>query len=291
MRWIDTTAVAAAALAFLVSHGAVAQSASTTVYGQAQKMGNGFAQLYAELDANGAPRVLGVSFDSGMLDGLPSEPNTYSRCFDKNGNGKIDATGECNGDFELEFPVPPELARGGNSPFKWVSVNWNPAGHPHPAPPPWAVPHFDFHFYIQSREAVRAIRPGKCSELINCDDFKIAQKPVPKSHVHADHIDVGAAVPDMGNHLIDSKTPELAPGGPPFTHTFIFGAYDGNITFYEPMITSAFLASRPNICVPIKQPQAWAIAGHYPTEYCIRHVDGEGRFTVSLEGFAARASG
>ncbi|MCZ6590537.1 MAG: hypothetical protein O7B98_05270, partial [Alphaproteobacteria bacterium] len=146
----------------------MAQSASTTVYGQAQNLGDGFAQLYAELDTKGAPRVLGVSIDGRMLENLPAKTNNYSRCFDKNGNGKIDATGECNGDFELTFPVPQELAGNGTTPFKWVSVNWNPAGHGHPAPPPWAVPHFDFHFYIQSREDVRAIRPGKCSELIDC---------------------------------------------------------------------------------------------------------------------------
>ncbi|MCZ6838612.1 MAG: hypothetical protein O7G13_04990 [Alphaproteobacteria bacterium] len=234
----------------------MAQSASTTVYGQAQNLGDGFAQLYAELDANSAPRVLGVSIDGGMLENLPAKTNNYSRCFDKNGNGKIDATGECNGDFELTFPVPQELAGNGTTPFKWVSVNWNPAGHGHPAPPPWEVPHFDFHFYIQSREDVRAIRPGKCSELIDCEDFKRAQIPVPKQLVHADHIDVGAAVPDMGNHLINKMAPELAPKGPKFTHTFIFGAYDGDVTFYEPMITRVFLAGKPDICVPIKQPQA-----------------------------------
>ena len=169
-----------------------------------------------------------------------------------------------------------------------MSVNWNPAGHGHPVPPPWAVPHFDFHFYIQARDDVRAIRPGKFSELINCEDFRRSQKPVPAKFVHADHIDVGAAVPDMGNHLINSKATELATGGPNFTHTFIFGAYDGKVTFYEPMITRAFLARQPDVCVPIKQPQAWATAGHYPTTYCIRQLGDEGRLTVSLEDIVAR---
>lgn len=289
MRWIDVTALAASVAALLISGGATAQSGST-VYGQAKSLGNGFAQLYAELDAAGAPRVLGVVVSDRLLDGLPKTPNTHSRCFDKDGNGRIDPTGECNGDFKFEFPLPRELARNGTTPFKWVSVNWNPAGHPHPAPPPWAVPHFDFHFYIQAREDIRAIRPGRCSELIDCDDFKRAQIPVPSQFIHADHIDVGAAVPDMGNHLINSKSPELAKNGPAFTHTFIFGAYDGAVTFYEPMITRAFLASRPNVCVAIKQPQAWAIAGHYPTRYCIRHLADQARLTVSLEDFVARPS-
>ncbi|HEX6112417.1 MAG TPA: hypothetical protein VFZ10_08920 [Geminicoccaceae bacterium] len=260
------------------------------VDGEAQKLGDGFAKVYAELDAEGAPQVIGVSFDQAMLEGLPTMPNTWSRCFDKNANDRIDDHHECNGDYELAFALPEELARNGTTPFKWVSVNWNPMGHPPPAPPVWAVPHLDFHFYILEREAVRQIRPGPCSELIHCDDFKRAQMPVPGTYVHADHIDVGAAVPDMGNHLIDSKSPELVTAGTVFTHTFIFGAYDGHVIFYEPMITQAFLESRPDLCAPIKQPQAWEIEGYYPTTYCIRHLPDEGRFTVSLEDFVHRAA-
>ena len=75
----------------------------------------------------------------------------------------------------------------------------------------------------------------------------------------------------MGNHLIDRSRPSWSPAGRIFTHTFIFGAYDGRVTFYEPMITRAYLESRPDLCVPIKQPQAWAIEGYYPTTYCIRY--------------------
>jgi len=279
--------VATAAIATVGTKLALADT--ITLHGEAQKLGNGFAQVYTEVDAEGAPAVIGVTFDAGMLEGLPTMPNAWSRCFDKNGNGQIDPHGECHGDFELEFPLPQELA--GVTPFTWVSLNWNPMGHTPPAPPVWAVPHLDFHFYLMPREAVRQIRPGPCAELIDCDDFVRAQMPVPAQYVHADHIDVGAAVNDMGNHLIDSKTPELAPGGPPFTHTFIFGAYDGQITFYEPMITLAWLASRPDTCAPIKQPQAWATEGHYPTTYCIRYRAEEGMYTVTLEGFVRRAAG
>jgi hypothetical protein len=225
--------------------------------------------------------------DKGALEGLPTEPNSTSRCFDKNGNGKMDKD-ECIGDFAFTFPIPEGDAAKAVAPFKWVALNWNPHGHIAPAPPPWAAPHFDFHFYIQDRESVKMLRPGACGELIDCEDFKKATKPVPAKYVHADHINVDAAVPDMGNHLIDSKSPELQKGGPPFTHTFIFGAYDGRITFLEPMITSAYIASNPNMCAPIKQPEAWEVAGAYPTKYCIRHLDRVGRYTVSLEGFVQR---
>jgi hypothetical protein len=251
-----------------------------------QKIGNGSARVYVALDANGSLLALGVSLDKGVLEGLPKEPDLTSRCFDKDGNGKMDMH-ECIGDYNRIFTFEGEAAKA-VAPFKWVSLNWNPHGHPPPAPPPWAVPHFDFHFYIAGRDAVKTLRPGSCGELIDCDDFKKATKPVPAKYIHPDHINVDAAVPDMGNHLINSKAPELAKNGPPFTHTFIFGAYDGHITFLEPMITHAYLASNPTMCALIKQPEAWEVAGAYPTKYCVRYLDQVGRYTVSIEGFVAR---
>jgi len=288
MNGIRTLLIGAAAFAACGAKASMADAA--TVYSEAKRLGDGFAQVYAELDAEGAPRVIGVTFDQGMLAGLPTMPNTWSRCFDNNENGRIDAHGECNGDYELQFALPQELLQRANTPFTWVSVNYNPMGHPPPAPPVWAVPHYDFHFYIMPADAVGQIRPGPCSELIDCDDFKRAQTPVPARYMHADHIDVGAAVPDMGNHLIDSQTPELVVAGREFTHTFIFGAYDGHVTFYEPMVTLAYFQSRPDLCVPIKQPQAWEHDGYYPTTYCIRYLADDERYTVSLEDFVRRTA-
>ncbi|MCZ7565004.1 MAG: hypothetical protein M5U08_15510 [Burkholderiales bacterium] len=265
----------------------IAAAADVKVISSApQSMGKGKARLYVALDASGHPLALGVSMDKAALEGLPTEPNATSRCFDKNGNGKMDAH-ECIGDYERVFTLPAAAAQA-LAPFEWASFNWNPHGHMTPAPPPWAEPHFDFHFYTADREAVKTIRPGPCGELIHCDDFKKATRPVPAQYMHPDHINVDAAVPDMGNHLINVKAPELQKGGPRFTHTFIYGAYDGQIIFLEPMITHAFIASGPDMCAPIKQPKAWQVAGSYPTKYCVRHLKGVDRYTVSIEGFVKR---
>ena len=74
----------------LVACGTQAAAAdAATVYTEAKRLGDGFAQVYVELDGEGAPRVLGVSFDQGMLEGLPAMSNTWSRCFDKDGDGRI----------------------------------------------------------------------------------------------------------------------------------------------------------------------------------------------------------
>jgi hypothetical protein len=100
----------------------------------------------------------------------------------------------------------------------------------------------------------------------------------------------GPRCPTWATHLIDSKSPELVSQGQVFTHTFIFGAYDGHVIFYEPMITLPYLQSRPDTCVPIKQPQAWETAGYYPTRYCIRYRADDERYTVSLEDFVRRTA-
>ena len=282
----------AAVLAFAASTALAppAIAAEPTVIATApQKIGNGSARVYVALNADGTPHALGVRLDRDALEGLPMQPNATSRCFDMNGDGTI-GPGECVGDYALTFPIPDGQAARAIAPFTWVAVNWNPHGHGAPAPPPWATPHFDFHFYLVPRDQVQRLRTGKCGEMIDCDDFRKATKPVPAKYVHADHINVDAAVPDMGNHLIDSKSPELAKGGPAFTHTFIFGAYDGEITFLEPMITRAYIASKPSMCAPIKQPQAWRVAGAYPTRYCVRYSEADGAYTVSVEDFVRSAA-
>jgi hypothetical protein len=89
---------------------------------------------------------------------------------------------------------------------------------------------------------------------------------------------------DVGDDITDP--PKRA-----FTHTWIFGAMGGRITFYEPMITLAFLLGQPDVCTPIHQPQAWQTAGYYPTEYCIRYLPESAAYTVSLEGLIERPAG
>jgi hypothetical protein len=262
-------------------------SRAATLLGDAQEMGTGELRSYAELDASGALIAIGIRFGPDAFDGLPAYRNTMSRCFDLNENGRIDETGECEGDYELRLALPAALSGRDDIPYRWIGVNWNPEGHP---PEAWAPPHFDMHFYAVSRAEIDGIRVGGCLIFIDCEDAKRATMAVPPRYVAADHVDVKAAVSGMGNHLIDVRTPEL--GKPPqvFTHTWIYGAYDGHITFYEPMITHAFLLGRPDVCAPIRQPEAWERAGYYPTEYCMRYDAGSNFTKVSLEGLVLRSA-
>jgi hypothetical protein len=218
-----------------------------------------------------------VEISAGALEELPPVPNTTSRCYDLDGNGKH--TGhECIGDVERILDVPVDSSVG--LPFRWITVNWNPAGHHNT---PYARAHFDFHFHTGERNRVEAIASGRCGELADCEDFKVATRPVPAPYLPKGYIDVGAVVPRMGNHLLDSQSPELK-DSLPFSTTFIYGAYDGELIFWEPMITLDMLRKTRDACWSISQPEGFAQAGYYPTQYCIRRSR-TGERTVSLEGF------
>ncbi len=254
--------------------------------GEALELGAGGAQTFVELDPDGQPSVVGVRFDESLLDDLPTEPDGTMACFDADADGRIDPGEECMLGVQRNLRMPD--GSPASLPFQWVGLNWNPGGHPAPAPPAYGVPHFDFHFYLPSPEQIDEIRPGTCGFMVDCEVFERARIPVPERYMPEDYIEVGAVAAGEGNHLLDSKSPEL--GDPPaaFTHTLIYGAHEGRIIFVEPMIAASFIASQPDECHPIKLPEAWEVAGHYPTEYCMRYLPEERAYRVSLEGFVER---
>lgn len=254
------------------------------IEGASAAHGGGTVVSFGEVAEDGTPRVMGVRFSEGALDGLPDRPNLTSRCFDLDGNGEVGA-GECEGDYEVRLAMPQEMLERGDMPFGWAMINWNPEGH---EPAPWKLGHFDLHFYMMPEAELDQIAVGSCGIFVECDAFERGRVPVPARYMHPDHVSVDAVVGQMGNHLIDTKTPELADPGNTFTHTWIFGAYDGQVTFYEVMLTRAYMMLAGSGCYPIKQPEAWQRAGWYPTNYCIRYDPETKAHTVSMEDFVLR---
>ncbi len=92
----------------------------------------------------------------------------------------------------------------------------------------------------------------------------------------------------MGNHLIDPTSAEFH--GKKFTRTWIYGAYDGHVTFVEEMLTRECMLSRPAACFPIKSPPAVNVRGYYTTQSCTRYHAQANKYTVSMEGFTPRAA-
>jgi hypothetical protein len=243
-------------------------------------IGAGYFQTFIRVSKHGKPRAIGVKFPKTTLQNLPMHPlNDGKTCYDLNGDDEIDLHDECTGGHSRTLYFNSDL-----TPFKNITVNWEPHGHV-PAGI-YDSPHFDFHFYLSSDIERKQITPGPCTGLMNCVQEQIAIMPLPSQFIHSDFINTELAFAHMGNHYVDSTSPEL--NGGDFTHTFIQGSYDSQITFYEPMVSRDFLLEKPNFCTPIKTPMAFETAGYYPTKYCMRYKPANQMYRVSLEGFVYR---
>lgn len=170
-------------------------------------------------------------------------------------------------DTEWKLPLPSGVTA---PPWDHATLDWNAQGHP---PAVYETPHFDFHFYAIDATAQAAIQGGPDTVT------------VPAANVPQDYASGVMAVPDMGVHWVDTLSAEFQ--GQPFDHTLIYGFYRGSMVFIEPMVTRAFLASRPDVSSPVKQPAAFARSGRYPTAYSVRTAS-NGDLRVSLDSLRAR---
>ncbi len=288
LRYVAGSGALIALVLTLVAAGrAVTRSeADRTLMGEAVAVGEGTARMYVERARDGTPTALGISLTEGALDGLATHMNTTSRCWDRDGDGHT-AHGECIGDYQATLAMP-DGARELGLPFRWSTVNWNPEGHIEPAPSVWSWAHFDFHFFIAEPGLIESIRPGPCGEIIDCEDFERASRPLPSSHLPPGYVDVGAAVAGMGNHLVDAEDPEVADPSLGFSRTFIYGVYDGQLIFLEPMVSHRHLTSKPNDCRPVRTPEVYVEPGFYPTAQCVRYDEASRTYRVSLEGLIRR---
>ncbi|RYY11325.1 MAG: hypothetical protein EOO04_35440 [Chitinophagaceae bacterium] len=149
------------------------------------------------------------------------------------------------------------------TPFKHIGLDYNPEGHEPAAV--YGLPHFDVHFYLMSETERMAIPPYEV------DSSKFVAVPT-KEYMPVNYIALPGGVPQMGRHWADVTSPELA--GQKFTQTFIYGSYNNNVTFYEPMITLDFLKVTSSFTRDIPQPSKVKVSGYYPTKMNVSKHDG-----------------
>ncbi len=237
--------------------GDISKSKAGTILGEARMMGNGVAWSWVERDDEGKPTAIGVTFSETALTGLPED---------------MPSTGLPGWEYTLALP-----REAGVKPYDHIVLDWNPKGHIPPGI--YDTPHFDVHFYFISPKERDKIT-AKGADLDRCKK-KPSAKFIPKDYVMPE----GTEVPRMGVHWIDPTAPEF--NQQPFTKTFIYGSYNGQVTFIEPMFAKAFLETRPGVTEAIKQPDAYQ-PGYYPTSYSVRYDSARKEFTVSLEGLTRR---
>jgi hypothetical protein len=230
-------------------------------YGTPVQLGEGRARTYVVLDqkAGGAPLEVGVALDERALDGLPTHGT---------GDGP-------HGNFvAYDLPMPAQNA----TPYRFVELDWNPAGHGHPH----GDPHFDFHFYTIPQEQRNAIVPSDPQFQAKANNAPGAAF-IPQPYMMVPAPPNAVAIPRMGVHWLDPRSPELQEllGNPagykPFTTTFIFGSWDGKFIFAEPMITRAYIVGKKSATdaamqdevIALPTAQRYAEPGYYPQAYRI----------------------
>lgn len=226
-------------------------SKAMTYNGPSQDLGEGRAYAFTTLSDRGEPLAIGIRMSETTLMGLPAEPPHGA-----------DA-------WEYILPLPKEAAISG---YDHIGLDWNPKGHIPKGV--YNTAHFDFHFYLINQEERENI-------TAKGEDLPKAHKaPAPEFMPEGYVLPEGTEVPRMGAHAIDPTSPEF--NNLPFTKTFIYGFYDGQMVFLEPMMTKAFLETNPNTTDRIKLPRTYAKNAYYPTAYSVKYNVAQREYEVSL---------
>jgi hypothetical protein len=236
--------------ASLVAAGSVAKAA--TYEGTAVHVGKGIARVVVHTDKLGEPSSVAVVMTQEALKGLPTKLNKKSP----------------EGSWEYPLPMP---THGPKTGYTEVVIDWNPHGHP--PPHVYTVPHFDFHFYgISSAEVEKISFTGPTDPATKVSDTAL----IPPHY----KVIPATAINQMGVHAIDTTAPELH--GKPFTATFIYGYNKGQLIFLEPMVTRAYLLTKPNLSSPVQTPAQYSRTGYYPTNYSVRYDKQSNAYVVAL---------
>lgn len=231
-------------------------SKAGTFYGASKTMGNGTARTFVVLDDAGNPTEIGVAMNAAAMEGLPDDPFTP--------------------DAHVMFALPSQAT---DMAVNHLEIDWNPDGHD-----PQGIydnPHFDFHFYLIDTTA-RNMITGQGDDTVK---FDLAP---PANQLPPDYISPpgGFRVPRMGRHWVDSTSPEFH--GHAFDKSFIYGTYNGKVVFFEPMVTKAYLLSKPNVTDSLKLPTVYPSTGYYPTTYSVRYNATTSEYIVALGGLKKR---
>lgn len=219
-----------------------------TFFGAPKVLGNGTVRSYVILNNAGLPASVGFNFPESMLQNLPSGAGAQNM---------------------IMLDLPAEAAATG---FEHLELDWNPNGH---VPLPiYGFPHFDFHFYLVGMSELMSITGGP------------DMTPVDAQFMPKDYVSGIMAQPNMGVHWTDTLSSEFH--GIMFTHTFVYGFYKSKMLFVEPMITKAFLDTKTDITLPLKQPAAYQKTGYYPSSYQIHYDASKKEYNVSIENLSKR---
>ncbi|HEX6630005.1 MAG TPA: DUF5602 domain-containing protein, partial [Gemmatimonadaceae bacterium] len=169
-------------------------------YGTPLQVGNGRARTYVMLDQTrgGAPVEVGVALDEAALEGLPA-PMQMPMPGGDDPHAHVDTHV-----YDLAMPAQ------NPTPYRFVELDWNPGGHEPPGI--YDIPHFDFHFYTITQAERNAIDPvalgAEAFLAMSANLPPEGERPAFYAALAAPGTPI-VAVPRMGTHWVDLRSPEL----------------------------------------------------------------------------------
>ena len=243
-----------------------------TFYGPATPIKQGVARAWISVDKEGNPLSVGVNVSERAVQALLEESE------------RVHENEEAHEDhivYTLKLPKQAESTL-----YDHFTLDWNPHGHPPQGT--YTLPHFDLHAYMISEEERKAIEFLPPVDENGNPQFDERPAPcfIPEDYMLAPGIEA-----NMGAHWVDSEAPEL--GGETFTQTFIYGSYNAEFTFHEPMFTVAYLNDLKEKTLPfesfeIKQPECYQKTGYYPMEYSFTYDPAPGEYIISLDNLTLK---
>lgn len=204
--------------------------------------GGGTAYAWVRLNANDQPEAVGASLSEAAYEALADTGDAHTGGHAAGGPPITNHEGPTSLNLPMPSAAPP--------PYDHVTVLWNPEGHP---PKPYMVPHLGMHFFFISPEKQKEIEGGPAQTLPD-------SKYLPDGYAA-----LSPNVPRLGVNYADTTASEFR--GQRFTHTIIYGFYEGRSTFVNPMVATDFLSERPDVETQFPQPETYEKPGLYPTRY------------------------
>jgi hypothetical protein len=226
-------------------------------FGESSEFGEGSVSSYVRLDRDGNVESYGLKMTGPALNGLSEDPEA---------------------ERQSHLHMPEGVA---GVPVEHVDIHFLPFGHPGgPGNTYWAVPHFDFHFFLKDAETSATYTDPSLAFNPLADAY------VPESYILAPD----SFVPGEGVHWVNPAEFEG-----PYTTNFIYGSYDSEMTFLEPMEDLSYLKDMREGNVgdftgAIGSARSYQKAGLYPQEYSISYDAEEDAFYIELQNLVMRSS-
>lgn len=158
--------------------------------------------------------------------------------------------------------------------FDHISLDWN--SHGHEPLMVYGKPHFDIHFYHPTVDQIAAIDCTAHSEIA-------ANLVAPGYALPPDLNAMGACIPHMGIHAAPNSdfAPDIS-----FGETFIYGYYEKDLIFFEPMITQEFFLAHKQASRILTNPESFSlIPQSKPDAYTVSYDESADLYKITFRNF------